>query len=64
MNNALKILTLAGKVVGFIAGLNAIPFVSPQTGLYIFAGASILKDLINRAGDVLDDGKENQSFRS
>lgn len=64
MNNALKILSLIGKVVGFFAGLNAIPFVSPQTGLYIFAGASILKDLINRAGDWLDDGKENQSFRS
>ena len=64
MNNALKLISLIGKVAGFIAGLNAIPFVSPQTGLYIFAGASILKDLINRAGDLLDDGKENQSFRS
>jgi len=30
----------------------------------IFAAASILKDTVNRIGDLADDGKVNQSFRS
>jgi hypothetical protein len=64
MNNALKILTLVGKVAGTLAAMQAIPFVSPTAGLGIFAAASILKDVVNRVGDFLDDGKENQSFRS
>jgi hypothetical protein len=29
----------------------------------IFAGASILKDVINRIGDLADDGKANDSFK-
>jgi hypothetical protein len=28
----------------------------------IFAAASILKDTTNRIGDIVDDGKSNQSF--
>ena len=28
-----------------------------------FAAASILKDAVNRFGDMLDDGKANESFR-
>lgn len=61
---ALKYLALVGKVTGLIAGLGAIPFVSPQVGVLIFAGASILKDVTNRIGDLLDDGVENKSFRA
>ena len=64
MNNTLKVLTLVGKVAGALAGVQAVPFVSPHVGLCIFAGASILKDVVNRIGDFMDDGKENQSFRS
>jgi hypothetical protein len=30
----------------------------------IFAAASLLKDTVNRIGDLLDDGKVNQSFKS
>ena len=62
--NAIKILTLVGKVAGVIAGLNVIPFVPPQYGLFIFAGASILKDVVNRVGDLVDDGKQNDSFKA
>jgi len=62
MTTTLKILTYVAKVAGLVASLNAIPFVSPSTGVIIFFIASVLKDTINRIGDFLDDGKENSSF--
>lgn len=51
----------AGKVAGVIAGLNVIPFVPPEYGLFIFARASILKDVVNlievtRHSDALTHG--------
>ena len=61
---ALKYLSYVGKLAGFISALNVIPFVDPQTGVIIFAAASLLKDSVNRIGDLLDDGKPNKSFRS
>lgn len=60
--NMLKILSLAGKIAG-IALTVAAPFGNHPIGLYVFAGASILKDVINRIGDLADDGKENGSFK-
>jgi hypothetical protein len=59
--NTLKILSLVGKVAG-IALTVATPFGNHPVGLYVFAGASILKDAVNRLGDFLDDGKQNGSF--
>lgn len=61
---ALKYLSYVGKLAGFVSALNVIPFVDPQTGVIIFAAASLLKDSVNRIGDLLDDGQPNQSFRS
>jgi hypothetical protein len=61
---ALKYLSYAGKLAGFVSALNVIPFVDPQTGVLIFAAASLIKDSVNRIGDLLDDGKPNESFRS
>jgi hypothetical protein len=61
---ALKYLSYVGKLAGFVAALNAIPFVEPAVGVVIFAAASILKDTVNRIGDLLDDGKANQSFKA
>ena len=61
--NTLKILSLIGKIAG-VALTVAAPFGNSPIGLYLFAGASILKDVVNRVGDVLDDGKENGSFKS
>ena len=61
---ALKYLSFAGKLAGFVTALNAIPFVDPKVGVFVFAIASILKDGVNRIGDLLDDGKANQSFKS
>ncbi len=66
MNKAtiLKYLALLGKGAGLLAGLNAIPFIKPELGIVIFASASILKDVVNRVGDLLDDGQSNGSFKA
>jgi len=58
----LGILTTAGKLLGFITGLGAVPFVAPHVGVLIFAGASTLKEVVKFAGDLTDDGKKNDSF--
>ena len=60
---ALKYLSYIGKVAGFIAALNAIPFVDPKVGVIVFAAASVFKDTVHRVGDLLDDGQPNQSFK-
>jgi hypothetical protein len=60
---ALKYLSYVGKLAGFVSALNAIPFIDPAIGVFIFAAASILKDSVNRIGDLIDDGKANQSFK-
>lgn len=59
MNKAIKIISLVGKFAGIIASFNTIPGVSPQTGLYIFAAASILKDVANRVNEVLEQASQN-----
>ena len=61
---ALQSLSYVGKLAGFVSALNVIPFVDPELGVLIFAAASILKDSVNRIGDILDDGKPNQTFKS
>jgi hypothetical protein len=60
---ALKILSFVGKVAGFVSALNVIPFVDPKVGVVVFAAASLLKDVVNRIGDLLDDGQPNASFK-
>jgi len=60
---ALKYFSFVGKVVGFVSAFNVIPFVDPTVGVIVFAAASILKDAVNRFGDLVDDGKPNQSFK-
>jgi hypothetical protein len=60
---SLKYLSYVGKFAGLVTALNVIPFVDPKVGVIVFAAASILKDTVNRIGDLLDDGKPNQSFR-
>ena len=39
-----------------LRALNVIPFVDPTVGVVVFTAASILKDAVNRFGDLLDDG--------
>ena len=58
---ALKYLTYVGELAGFVSALNVIPFVDPAIGVLVFAAASLLKDTVNRIGDLLDDGLPNQS---
>ena len=60
---ALKYLTYVGKLAGFVSALNVIPFVDPAIGALVFAAASILKDTVNRIGDLVDDGLPNSSFK-
>ena len=60
---ALKYLSFVGKVAGFVSAIGVIPFVDPQVGVIVFAAASLLKDTVNRIGDLLDDGQPNQSFK-
>jgi hypothetical protein len=61
---ALQSLSYVGKLAGFVSALNVIPFVDPAVGAVIFAANSLLKDTVNRIGDILDDGKPNQTFKS
>lgn len=60
---ALKYLTYVGKLAGFVSALNDIPFVDPAVGVLVFAAASLLKDTVNRIGDLVDDGLPNSSFK-
>ncbi len=64
MQNTLLILSYIGKAAGFIASLNALPFVSPSTGVIIFFVASLVKDTVNRIGDFLNTGKEDLGQKS
>lgn len=47
-----------------MSAFEALPFVDPKTGLLIFVGAAILKDVVNRIGDLANDGRPKQSFKS
>ena len=60
---SLKYLSFVGKVAGLVSALNVIPFVDPAVGVVVFATASILKDAVNRIGDLMDDGQANVSFK-
>lgn len=66
MPTALKWLSLAAKGLAVVAGLSAYANYIPEKWLPVaaiaFAVASVLKDSVNRIGDLLDDGKENNSF--
>lgn len=61
--SVLKNVTLIGKIAGIVSGLGAVPFIPEQYGLLIFLVASVIKDVVNRVGDYLDDGVENKSFK-
>jgi hypothetical protein len=59
MTSTLLILSYIAKAAGFVAALNAIPFVSPSAGVIIFFSASLLKDTVDRIGDFLDNGRSD-----
>ena len=40
------------------------PFSGTPIGLVILAVSSFLKDAVNRMGDLADDGKPNDSFKT
>ena len=59
----LHLLSFLGKATG-LALTFAGPFSGTPVGLVIFAASSLLKDIVNRAGDFIDDGKPNNSFKT
>jgi hypothetical protein len=52
-----------GKLVRFVAAIDTMPFIDPKLEVVIFAAASLLKDTVNRVGDLVDDGQPTQSFK-
>ena len=64
----IKIISVAGKVAGLVAGGAAYADKLPEkwaaVGIIVFGVSSVLKDTVNRIGDILDDGKENGSFKA
>ena len=67
MNKTIKILSYIGKISGAVASVasyaDALPPKWQGLGLLIIGISSILKDTVNRLGDLLDDGKSNDSFK-
>ncbi len=63
----IKVISLVIKILAFVTGLSAYAGALPEKWLVIaglaFGAASILKDFLNRVGDLIDDGKENNSFK-
>ena len=51
---------ITGLIAGLIAGCGSPP---AREHLQVFAAASLLKDTVNRIGDLVDDGLPNQSFK-
>lgn len=62
MSTVLKILSLIGKGVGILSAMD-VTAITPKYGVVIFFVSSLLKDIVNRIGDFLDDGQINQSFK-
>ena len=60
-SKTLQVLSFIGKATG-LALTFACPFQATPTGLIIFAAASLLKDTVNRPGDLADVGQSNGSF--
>lgn len=63
MKTTLQYLSLIGKILGVLGGLNAIPVLDNGKWLLLFSISSILKDTVNRLGDYMDDGKPSSSFQ-
>jgi hypothetical protein len=62
MTTALKVLSLVGKAVG-VASVIDWTGISPKYGALIFFGSSLLKDIVNRVGDFLDNQKIDNSYK-
>lgn len=59
----IRLISFFGKAAGLVLVL-AGPAQATPAGLIVFAAASFLKDSVNRLGDILDDGKPNESFKT
>ena len=62
MKNATRYISIAIKALGaagFVTG-----FLDPKTAAVVVLGASVAKDILAVAGDWLDDGQKNGSFKA
>jgi len=64
MQKMVLYLSYVAKAAGFVASLNAIPFIKPEQGILLVLGASLVKDTVNRLADFIDNGKEDGSFQA
>lgn len=58
----LKALSILLAITGAVTSLEMVPFLPEAWGVPLVAVAAALSALITRVGDLLDDGKLNQSF--
>jgi len=67
MTTLAKIILVLTKAASFGSGLtSALGFLPPSVGVWsavIFMGISSIKDGLIHIGDILDDGKQNDSFK-
>lgn len=65
--NVLKWLSLILKGLSVLTGLAAYNSMIPEKWMpiaaIVFAAASLLKDTVTRVGDLIDNGKEDGSFK-
>ncbi len=59
----IRILSFFGKTTGLVLTV-AGPFSGTPVGLTVFAVSSFLKETVNRFGDLADDCKTNDSFKT
>jgi hypothetical protein len=56
-------LSFLGEAAGLVLVIAGALHPTPA-GLIVFAAATFLKDAVNRFGDLLDDGKPNDLFKT
>ena len=59
----LKYLTIALSALGIVASTETIPFIPENIGTMVVGAAVILVSTFTKVGDLLDDGKLNDSFK-
>lgn len=67
MDKALKIISLVAKIFSIIGGLTAYAGMIPEKwghiAILVFGIASVLHHTVVQIGDLIDDGKDNDSFK-
>lgn len=59
----IKTLAIIAGIFAAIAGLDVVPFLSPDLGVVIIGFSGAILGLLMKVGDYLDDNKMNDSFK-